>query len=93
MKINRVDWRCRTPANPADHRLVTGLREGQDFADTARAPGAALVHQGTPEPFRLVQDIELVRSRRTIGSVRRLRRSRTPLSEYGGEVSPALDWG
>ena len=61
MKMNRVDWRCRTPAKPGDHRLVTGLRERHDSAGTARA-----FHQATPEPFCLVQDIELARSRRTI---------------------------
>ena len=66
MKMNRVDWRCRTPAKPGDHRLVTGLRERHDSAGTARASDAALVHQATPEPFCLVQDIELARSRRTI---------------------------
>ena len=66
MKMNRVDWRCRTPAKPTDRRLVTGLREGHDLAGTSRAPDAALVHQATPEPFCLVQDIELVRSRRSI---------------------------
>ena len=66
MKMNRVDWRNRTPAKPPERGLVTGLREDHDFVGTARAPDAALLHQGTPEPFCLVQDIELVRSRRTI---------------------------
>ena len=66
MKMNRVDWRCRTPARPGDRRLVTGLREDHDVAGIAHVHHAELVHQATPEPFCLVQDIELVRSRRTI---------------------------
>jgi len=68
MKMNRVDWRCRTPARPGDRRLVTGLREDHDVAGKAHVPDAEPVPETSSEPY-LVRDIELVRSRRTIEQV------------------------